>query len=269
MKYNLKDNGDLLEKTYSDFIVPHFPTYEKVWQLYIGNIGNNTKAKIPGYPLEREEKRQKFSEHTYTILQSVILMNRLLEKKVFEKTPNELDKKLDLHENILLFFSHVGRIRDNITDAAACLDNINIKKIEDQFDELYHKRHIPIHGRIIPITFKRSGEVEMPVLSKNDEDPTGWNHKINNWPDILHMPSESINSATQQLFCELMPLLVDIFGRFADCISEELNSKGLKLTFQYNTDRTGESGFNYGSRVNVYGIANSDGSHGSDGYGGR
>jgi hypothetical protein len=266
MKYNLKDNGDLLEKTYSQFILSYLPTYEKVWQLYIGNIGDDTKAKIPGYPPERKEKRQTFSEHTYTVLQSIVLMNRLLEKKAFEKTPNDLEKKLDLHEDILLFFSHVGRIRDNITDAATCLLNIDIKKLEEQFDGFYHTRHIPVHGRIIPIIFKRNGEVEMPVLSKNDEDPTGWNHKTNNWPDILHMPSESINSATQQLFWELIQLLVDVFGRFADNISEELNSKGLELKFEYNTNQTGVSGYRQKTAASIYGISLSDGRHGSSSF---
>lgn len=274
MPYNIKNHGDILERTYSDFIMKNFPTYEKVWQLYIGNIGNDSKAEIQNYPADRDVKRQAFSEHTYTVLQSVILIFRLLEKKCFDKIKSlSIEEKLELQNNILLFFAHIGRIRDNVKAAATCLLNIDIKELEERFDEFWHKRHIPIHGRILPIVYKENGDLEMPVLSKNDEDPAGWNHKINNWPDILSMPIKSIKETTNELFWQMMPLLVDTFGKFEKSISKELSQKELMLKYIFSS---GESGIscNDVQAVDVYGInkkmisgkSSTDGTHGSSSY---
>lgn len=81
LEYNLKHHGDHLERSYADFIGCYFKTYEAVWKIFIGNKGNDTKADIQGYSLDKDIKRQNFSEHTYTILQSVILLHRLIEKE--------------------------------------------------------------------------------------------------------------------------------------------------------------------------------------------
>jgi hypothetical protein len=276
VKYNIKNHGDLLEKTYSTFITDYFPTYEKVWQIYIGNIGNDTKAEIPGYTSEREKSRQAFSEHTYTILQSLVSIHKLLEKRSFHISASlELDEKLSLHDNILLFFTHIGRIRDNIKAAAICLTVIDIKKLDKQFDEFYHKRHIPVHGRIMPILFTENEEPKMPVLSKNDEDRSGWNHKINDWPDISTIKAQSINSTMQELFWSLLELLKNVFGAFENAILKELNTGGFQLKFEYiPNDQIGISGFS-NKPINVYGVINpntnyssssTDGKHGSSGF---
>ena len=114
----------------------------------------------------------------------------------------------------------------------------------------------------------------MPVLSKNDEDPAGWNHKVNNWPDILSMPIKNLNETTTQLFWQLLPLLNDIFGNFEDVISAELKQGGFELQFKYGDNQAGFSGFSPKTAVNVYGIKSTgsgfgssslDGSHGSSG----
>jgi len=271
--YNLNDHGDILEKTYSRFITEQFVSYQNVWKLYIGNVGNDTKASIPNYPIDRDKKRQAFSEHTYTILQSVILIKRLLDKRSFENiVDQDFDQKMDLQNNILIFFAHLGRIRDNSLAAGKCLLNINNTALDERFSEFYHQRHIPIHGRILPLVYKENGEIEMPVLSKNDEDPAGWNHKVNNWSDILSMPIKNLTETTTQLFWQLLPLLNEIFGNFEDVISAELNQGGFELEFKYGVNQAGFSGFSPKTAVNVYGIKSSgfgssslDGCHGSSG----
>src|SRR5687768_11736304 len=108
MEYNLKDHGDHLERSYADFILTYFKAYEVVWKMFIGNKGNDIKADIEGYPLDKNIKRQNFSEHTYTVLQSVILLHRLIEKGTFSKSiSNTTEYILDLQDNLLLFFTHL------------------------------------------------------------------------------------------------------------------------------------------------------------------
>jgi len=119
MEYNLKEHGDHLETKYANFIRTHFRTYESVWKIFIGNKGNDIKADIQGYPEDKNILRQKFSEHTYTVLQSVILLNRLIEKDIFNKPfANSTDDILDLQDYLVLFFTHLGRIGDHIIDVS-------------------------------------------------------------------------------------------------------------------------------------------------------
>ena len=115
MEYNLKEHGDPLEKSYEEFICTYFKTYESIWKIFVGNKGNNIKADIVGFSEEKDAKRQQFWEHTYTVMQSVILLTRLINKGIFSnKISNTIEDILDLQDNLLLFFTHLGRINDNI-----------------------------------------------------------------------------------------------------------------------------------------------------------
>ena len=135
---NIKEHGDQLEREYADFLQEHFKTYEATWKLYIGNKRDNTKSNIAGYPPERDEKRQQFSENTYTILQSLILIYRLINKDVFSKNSTlSIIEKLDLQDNLMLFFTHLGRIRDNVVEATKCLINPNVNKVESQLEDFF------------------------------------------------------------------------------------------------------------------------------------
>jgi len=232
MKFSIKIHGDSLERTYSDFILRNFNTYESVWSIYIGNKGNNTKADLDGYPYE--EKRQSFSEHTYTILQSVISLYRLIDNPIFQDVSiNDIEQVLDLQNNLLLFFTHIGRINDNIVSASSCLTNSNTKDVADSLSELYHKRHILVHGKLIPIAFETNGKISLPILSKGGVDITGWNHKQHNWQDMTAMKTESVAITLSQLYWELLPKLVDIFAKFKSDITKELTLLGLSLKFEH------------------------------------
>lgn len=265
MEYNLREHGDSIERVYSDLIYKYFRTYEDVWKLYIGNKGNDTKADIPGYSKEREEKRQNFSEHTYTILQSVVLLHRLITNEKFASLQfSVLEEFLDLQDNLLLFFTHLGRIRDNVESASTCLLHAKTKETTSILDEFYHKRHILVHGKTLPIVFRNSGEIFVPTLSKNGTDISGWNHKEHKWEDISHMPQESLEITVTQLYWELLAKLIEVFGIFKKEIDEELNNENLKLIF----DRTNEGVFSGRSGVSgSHGSSGNAGSCGADVYG--
>lgn len=233
--YNLKDHGDKLEKLYHEFITEQISTYENVWRTYIGNRGNDTRAIITNYPKDREEKRISFSEHTYTVLQSVILLKRLIESKSFELTGvPPLDDQLKLQNDILLFFTHIGRINDNLLAASSCLLGSSFSKIEKSFAILYHKRHIPVHGRVLPIIYIPDSVPQIPTFSVSTTDKLGWYHKTNNWPDVFDLPKQSVNEATTKLYWELLSLVKEAFGLFEKSINEELTNGDFKLQFEYN-----------------------------------
>lgn len=260
MEYSLKKHGDPLELTFSDFIATHFRTYEEVWKIYIGNKGNDIRAQIENYPKERELKRQKFSEHTYTILQSLISLQRLIDKEVFGKGfVNSVNDILDLQDNLMLFFTHLGRIRDNVREASTCLLNLDESETTGLLDEFYHKRHILVHGKSLPIILKPNGEISLPVLSTNTVDAVGWYHKLNSWQDAAVLPNESVANTVNKLYWDLLPKLEEVFGKFRKKIEEELNEGNYKLKFE-NILFTGITRLGSGSVnpnvVSVYGIEN-------------
>jgi len=130
-----------------------------------------------------------------------------------------------------------------------------VKQTTTLLDEFYHKRHILVHGKTLPIIFKASGEILLPVLSKNGIDISGWNHKQHAWGDVVSLPTEPIEIAVSQLYWELLSKLMQIFGEFRNKITDELNQNNLKLAF--DRSQTNMQAFGSGScAVDVYGIAN-------------
>lgn len=257
MDYNLKEHGDHLEKSYYDFIQTNFRTYEGVWKIFIGNKGNDTKADIRGYPIDKDLQRQKFSEHTYTVLQSVILLHRLIDKGIFSKQFSNLTNDiLDLQDYLLLFFTHLGRIMNNVEEASMLLD-IAESETSNLLKEFYHKRHILVHGKMLPIIFKQTGEILLPELSKNGTDITGWYHKEHTWNDIVLLPTQELNQTASTLFWELLPKLEEIFGKFKKKIEAELIGNNFNLKFEnniYSDIQRHGSGFSSTIPVSIYGI---------------
>jgi hypothetical protein len=257
MNYTLKKHGDSLEKEYADFISTYFNSYEVVWKLYIGNRGNNTRATIKGYPASREIKRENFSENTYTILQSVICLYRITQREVFKKSSAvETNDVLDLQDALISFFAHLGRIRDNAIQASECLLNINTNMPVEIFAEFYHKRHIVVHGKMLPIVFTQNGEVLIPSLGKDTTDRAGWNHKYDNWSNVVDYSIEIAGVTLENLFQNLMVKINKLFSEFKKKIKEELESH-FALYFEYTEYAIAAapvSGSTSFGAVSVYGL---------------
>jgi hypothetical protein len=155
---------------------------------------------------------------------------------------------------MMLFFSHLGRIHDNVEAAAMCLVAFDVNEVTGQLDEFYHQRHIFVHGKIMPLKFHVDGTVEMPVLSRYNDDPKGWNHKLRNWPDVLKMKMEKITETLTKLFWELMPVLTDIFGKFTKTIKEELAKGPYEIKFETIYDAgKGNMGSSGQGAASIYG----------------
>lgn len=260
MEYNLKEHGDHLERNYSDFIRKYFNNYEDVWKIFIGNKGNDTKAEIVGISIDLDTKRQNFSEHTYTILQSLILIHRLIEKREFTKTiSNTTEDILDLQNNLLLFFTHLGRINDNVESVTHIID-LKSSETTELLKEFYHQRHILVHGKMVPIIFKQNGEILLPELSKNGTDITGWYHKEHSWKDINKLPKSELEQTATKLYFELISKLNEIFGVFKKKIENDLKFKGLQIKFEQENypeiHRHGSGSFHNspGKPISVYGL---------------
>jgi hypothetical protein len=177
-----------------------------------------------------------------------------------KKIQNETEDILELQHYLLLFFTHLGRIMNNIEEASALL-GLKESETSDLLKEFYHKRHILVHGKMLPIIFKKTGEILLPVLSKNGTDITGWYHKEHSWSDVVQLPTIEVSKTASTLFWELLPKLEQIFGVFKNTIETELSNRGLKIKFEHNIcqdiQRHGSSSFvttASNSAVSVYGL---------------
>jgi hypothetical protein len=99
-------------------------------------------------------------------------------------------------------------------------------------DELYHKRHLLVHGKVIPIIIENS-VVSLPKLSTTTVDISGWYHKLNSWEDVRKFKSESVGKTIDVLYWEILVKLTQIFANFKNSIEKELGEGQFKLHFEH------------------------------------
>jgi len=257
-KYNIKLHGDSLEKEYADFIQTDFSAYESVWALYIGNRGNDTKAQIFGRSQEQEINRQLFSEHTYTILQSLISLKRIVESNAFSpKKVKSIKEVLDLQDSLLLFFTHLGRISDNLQDASTYLKTSIAKQVRNTLKKIYYKRNVIVHGKSIPMMYKSDGTISIPVIAISSDDPSGWNHVGNTpWTRAKHLNNEALSKTISQLYHELLSITNNIFGEFKIIISNDLATTCSVIHVEYLPGFKSHYSGSYRDGLDAYGLGN-------------
>ncbi len=234
MTYSIEKHGDLLEKEAYSFIKEKFINYELVWQIYIGNTGNAKKAKLPGYPYE--DKRTNFAEHSYTVLESSFIINKILESKIFEKNISNFSDYLDFNTSFISFFAHLGRMHDTIIKASNIL--IIDKKFEDSIKHFYEARNILIHGKKIPLVLDELGLPKIPIIKTALINGNSWDDKTHLWSDAENMDKEYVQDKATTFFNDLLLLINNQYAVFKNIIHQELNSIPTSLTFEYNPTKS-------------------------------
>lgn len=229
-EYDVKLHGDYLEQEASDFIRNSFPNYELVWKIYIGNRGNETKAIIPKY--KDEEKRQKFAECSYTVLESMFMASEILGSQAFAGAIKDLKSYKDFHINYMAFFSNLGRIKDNIGKASNLLGLRY--DVDDAFKEYFEARNIILHGKSVPLSQDEYGFPQIPKLYSSSKNPGGWSDKKHDWKDAAQMQNLLVDDVCSAYFEGVTKRVNDLYGVFYDIISKELKDAQTKITFEYN-----------------------------------
>jgi hypothetical protein len=279
MKYNVSDHGDILEVESCEFIRSNIPYYESVWQTYIGNKGNAIKADIPDYPFE--EKRQRFSEHTYTVLESSYILYKINDNKIFEKEINSFQDYFEFNNAFISFFAHIGRCNDNLLEASIALgmSEGEVKKVRERLREIYVARNIIIHGKKIPFSLDEMGLIKIPMINTTDEKSAGWNDKISKWADAPSMKNKYAADTCEDFLNSLLKIVNNTFALFYEKITEELNQGNQKIKFEfqqfhpeksiYNITASGSSGFSFDKFDAPKAEDYLKGKHGSSGFAGE
>jgi hypothetical protein len=227
MTYNIHDHGDYLEREATQLVRERFSFYERVWSIYVGNRGNDSMATLPNYP--NEDKRKHFAENSYSVLESVYLLNHILETKVFEKSSNA-SFKLYVESNLafITVFALLGRIHDTAIKASNIMRE-GSKTFKDSLAELYKARNIVIHDKKVPQQFDDLGRVMIPSLKTWDEQ--------NHWADAANMKIEYVTQILTNFFDQLLSLINSRYAALYGFIQKELKSIPTAIEFEHNPDR--------------------------------
>jgi L-rhamnose mutarotase len=255
MEYSLKLHGDSLEKHATTFVSCFLNNYEEIWKMYIGNKGNQTKATISKY--SDDEKRQKFWENCYTVLESSFLSYNIATSEIFSNPINTFSDYEIFNKNFLAFFAHIGRINDNIVQASEVLGIYNNKP---RLKEFYSARHIAIHGKVIPITQDEFGIVKLPIFYTSETTSFGWTVNSHSWNQGNEMEHQYVGDTCEKYILDLLVVLNGILGEFLQLISNKLKILDAKIIFEYKSvesqgDLAGSGGLGGNiTPINVYNI---------------
>ncbi len=233
MSYNVLDHGDFLEKEATSLIRNHFPHYERIWSVYIGNRGNESIATLPNYP--DEQKRKHFAENSYTVLESFFMIHHILESKIFEQSVTIFDNYIEFNKAFITVFALLGRIHDTAIKASDTLgyDNRNFKESIHKF---YEARSIVIHGKKVPLLFDDLGFLQIPFLKTNIIDGIAWDDKHYLWNDVGNMNTEYAADKLNDFFFQLLSLVNNEYAIFYDLIQQELKAIPTSLRFEHDPD---------------------------------
>jgi hypothetical protein len=181
-------------------------------------------ANMPNYP--NQEKRTKFAENSYTVLQSAAIINDILDSKIFILPHKDYKTVIEFHKSMVAFYALVGRMRDCTRKAVLCL---GLPDIESELKTFYDERNIVLHGRTIPLNLDEIGLAKIPDLRV-------WDDKASNWSDAKYKNKLYIEDNSRDTFLSLMKLINDIYGRIFNCLCMELKELDIQLevtVFEY------------------------------------
>lgn len=255
MTYSIEKHGDILERQAAKLVNQKIPNYELVWQLYIGNKGNNSMAEMPNYP--DDYKRKGFAENSYTVLESIYIIEQILKSKIFENELSTFEKYIEFNKSFITVFAFLGRMHDTVIKCSDFLkyDNTSFKK---SIHEYYEARNIVIHGKKIPLIFDNLGFLKIPFLKTSITKGAAWDDKISLWDDISSMQEEYVADKLTDFFNELIKLINNEYAVFYDIIVAELKKLNTKIKFEYNDplikDSITPSGFEASGSVVISGL---------------
>jgi|APLak6261669087_1056070.scaffolds.fasta_scaffold03662_2 hypothetical protein len=231
MTYTVVEHGDILEREAAQLIAEKFPNYELVWQIYIGNKGNNSMAEMPNYP--DTFKRKHFAENSYTVLESVFIIDHILKQPIFHQSLTNFVDYIEFNKAFITVFALLGRIHDTVIKASDTLkyDNTGFKESIHKF---YEARSIVMHGKKVPLIFDDIGLAQIPFLKTKMVDGIAWDDKRSLWSEVNQMDTEYVIDKLNDFFRDLLYLVNEEYAAFYNYIIQELKSIPTSLHFEYS-----------------------------------
>ncbi len=223
---NLKQ-GDYLESNFQDTIRQLIPNYEIIWGSYIGHDGNAKMIDVKGLSESEKTKREKFAEHFYTCMESIICMNGLAEEcnTVDIKKPSEY---INLLNSFMSFQAHAGRVRDNAIKLLGLhFNNERVNELIPQLEDLYQQRNQVLHGKKLPLRIEDSLVLIATPMGKEDR-PEKWNSDMN-WSEFHESNFEFISEYLKSTVIQISQAYNNLVGNLIEPILAIVKEKGINL----------------------------------------
>jgi hypothetical protein len=267
--YRVSKDGDWLEQKAADFIISSIPAYEIIWQNFIGNIGNATMAEIKGISHDDEKMRKDFSEHHYTILESLYFMQLIIDDETKTKEVNSFEDYRRVINQIMSFQAYAGRLRDNMEACYLSISNsYESKCATDSLEEFYHVRHVFIHGKKVPFGIDKDGLFKISQVKKNKLSNDGFGLE-SGWNDVTKDDLVYAEDLMKEAMEGLKPLVNNLLNRlYSSHLKGFMQKRGLMITppasNNVSNHFSGTSGISGSNTVNFE--DKNSGRHGSSGY---
>jgi len=242
------EQGDYFEVNFKDTIRQLIPHYETIWGRYIGHDGNGKMMYVAGLTTDEVNKREKFAEHFYTCMESIICMKSLAEEcdTVDIKIPSEY---IDLLNSFMSFQAHAGRIKDNACKFLRLyFTQGRVDELIAQLEDVYQQRNQVLHGIKLPVRIVDS-LVLIAVPMGKEERPEKWNSNMN-WSQFQQSDFEFIKDYLELTVTQVSDAYNNLVGNLIKPILDEVKTKGINL------DQDGSKFFT------IAGISGSPGSQG-------
>lgn len=248
MEFDISKHGDNLEREYCAFIKTYLPSYEQIWERYIGNDGTNKMIDIPNLTGDEKKDREFFSQYHYTILESSACLQLLLDQLTSFRVNSErrVSSLLELNNLIISFWGHIGRIRDNISKI---LNIFNLSSLMSDIEKFYQTRNQILHDRKFPY-YIVDGEILIPPIEDGSEKSYGW-HTSKSWFEMDTSNYNIMADFHNELYGEYINLVNSILFKVLPKIKEICERKNISIVplngidYGTNTDSSGSADWTF------------------------
>ena len=251
MLYTINKHGDWLEQHASDFIISNIPAYELIWQNFIGHQGNGSMAVMNNITEEDEEIRQHFSQHHYTILESIYFMQLIVLDESNTKQIQSFNDYRKVINQLMSYQAYSGRLRDNMEKCFSLIaPATEAKKATDKLDSFYHQRHVFIHGRKVPFLIDVDNLFKIAPIKNDTSSRIGFGLEMP-WETISAEDMLYMEDALNKSIEELKPLVQNLLSNLFEYVKNFISSRNLviKNPVQLQYHQSLISGSTYNSQI--------------------
>lgn len=218
----LQFEGDTIERNEYAFIEVSIPAYIKIWERFIGNDGMNKIIDLLGEDNEHKQKRILFSQYHYTVFESLILMNRIIDVTEEMKLPAKFrNDYYDLQNYLICFHSHTGRIRDNIRYMYNCYCPNESEMFDNNFKKYWLERHIFLHGKKQPFYSIDEGFF-IPQLNA-----AGENYINEPWVGFSKDDFVEVKNYLKKCFCEIVAIVANELEKIYNMLETYMKERNI------------------------------------------
>jgi hypothetical protein len=225
------ESGDMFEVTNADWIRANLPSYESVWQEFIGHDSFGWPLPIAGLSPERERDRQRFYQAHYSFARTALKLHGCSEEIVTNLGDvTDYSKFERMQDNLSNYAMYLGHVRDMFKIMQEALHTH--LDFYGPLQSFYAQRSHLIHGPRLPFRIM-DGMLMIPRIAGENKTDEEWDNN-STWLDIppekFVLLGDFVSDSTGEFFKLVNSLHAKVFG--AACSFFE----GRKISEIYRND---------------------------------